>query len=66
MDWFLYDKGLRHERVKSLNILTKWSRGALREGCCEKFREIHRKWSHFFQVKLPSIFLKSTPLLRIL
>ena len=24
MDWFLYDIGLRHERVKEINFLTKF------------------------------------------
>ena len=29
MDWFLYDRGLRHERVKSLHVL-KHVRGVIR------------------------------------
>ena len=55
MDWFLYDNGLRLERVK--HLLRKWSffaviyevcseaaiRGCSSNRCSEKFGNIHRK-----------------------
>ena len=45
MDWFLYDNGLRHERVKLIGSLIKKQppRGVLIKRCSENMQEIYRR-----------------------
>ena len=45
MDWFLYDRDLRHERDKRFRIS-----GVILNGCPETFCKIHRK--HLYQLVL--------------
>ena len=70
MDWFLYDKGLRHERVKVLYKIEKVLCGATASTAqkmkvsikdfsskCDQMRRKLRIWSHLLKKSLMKNFI---------
>ena len=59
MDWFLYDNGLRHERVNSVDIFRRWpklnfgpTRGQVKIRHFSERIDVRREYFHFLYKSL--------------